>query len=157
MRRKQKSSISNAFYTLGIVTLFIGGFLLLVVFGATSYRNVVLSQESNNHTRELSAYLSLTIQTNKKGKIYTYQEKGIDSKVLVVQDGNSSYAFRIYNYGGNLVEDYGKMDGELYPEDANVLGENSKFVLREVKEGLLAIETDAGITYVAVEDYEGEK
>jgi len=154
MKQRSQHQLSSSLYTLGIVTLFLGGFLLLVVFGAASYRNITLSQSENNHVRELQSYLLTTIQSNKLNKMYLKEAEEADSKVLYIEDIDSTYGFRIYNYQGNLVEDYGEMNGKLYPKDANVLGENSTLNFELVNPELLKITTDLGSIYVKVYRFE---
>ncbi len=154
MKQRSQHQLSSSFYMLGILTLFLGGFLLLVVFGATSYRTITLSQSENNHVRELQSYLLTTIQSNKLNKMYLKEAEEADSEVLYIEDVDSNYGFRIYNYQGNLVEDYGEMNGKLYPEDANVLGKNSELSFELVNPELLKITTDLGSIYVKVYRFE---
>ena len=157
MKNRDKGTFADVFYMMGILTLFIGGFLLLTVFGATSYRNVVSLQKENNHERALNAYLSLTAQSNRYSFAGVYSDAAVDSEILEIEDGKSGFGFRIYNYNGNLVEDYGEIGSELWPADANILGENQLFKVEEVKDGLVAITTDEGVVYVQLFQYEGKK
>ena len=157
MKKNKDTNISNVLFTLGIATLFLGGFLLLVVFGATSYRNIVDSQDDNNHTRELMSFLSTTLSANKYNEIYTYSDAAVDSKVLVIVDDDGTHAVRIYNYDNNLVADYGSKDGQLWPQDANIIGNNSVFKIRQIHNELLEIETDLGKVYANVNRYRGEQ
>ena len=64
--------------------------------------------------------------------------------VLVIADGQSGYAIRIYRYGDSLVEDYGEADGALYPDMAQVIGETEEFRIEELENGAYAVVTDAG-------------
>lgn len=155
MKQRENRNFSSIFFTMGIVTLFFGGFLLLVVFGATSYRSVIATQQDNNHTRVLLSYLSNTMQAHKLSVITTYEDANAESTVLNIEDVDPLYAFRIYNYKGHLVEDYGENGGELFPEDANVLGENLTLEFESVNDRLIKITTSQGSTYVKVYHFEG--
>ena len=61
-----------------------------------------------------------------------------DSAVLVIADGDTGYASRLYLSDGCLVEDYNEIDAPLDPEDAQTIGETGVFTVEEQAEGLLA-------------------
>ena len=157
MKVKKNTNISTAIFSLGILMLFIGGFLLLVVFGAISYRNVVDSENHNYRDRELLSYLSTTIANGDYSEIYTYESADADSTVLVIVNEDEEHALRIYIHANNMVADYGDYEGELWPEDAIVLGNNGKLTVNEITKGLLMLETDAGQVYVKVVNYTGKR
>ena len=77
-----------------------------------------------------------------EGAVEVYEEDGIT--VLAIADGGSGYGFRIYQYQGVLLEEYGRMGDELYPEDAQVIGETAVFQVEEVAERTYAVTTDGG-------------
>ena len=62
---------------------------------------------------------------------------------MTIADGDSGYALRIYQWEGQLLEDYGPADGPLQPEDAQVLGETALFEIQE-RDGLAYVVTDGG-------------
>ena len=82
-------------YTIGIAALFLAGFLLLVVFGAQSYRNTVDGQNRNMHSRALLSYLSTTVKAYDAGGALRIDEDKEVGKVLVLSEGGSGYALRI--------------------------------------------------------------
>ena len=55
---KSAKGPSIGLFTIGIAALFLIGFLLLVIFGAQTYRNTVGSQNRNNEARATLSYLS---------------------------------------------------------------------------------------------------
>ena len=141
---KKKGSYSGLFI-IGITAFFLGCFMLLIVFGAGVYRNVVKMQDSTNSLRSLSSYL-LTV--SKVGESGISVEEGEYGKMLVIEDGDTGYGNRIYVYEGELLEDFGKIDGKLYPDAAIRIAETDVFRIEELEDDLLRITTSAGSVYV---------
>lgn len=146
MKRSEAPSIG--LFTIGIAALFLVGFLLLVVFGATTYRNTVESQTGNNETRATLSYLTAVARANDAERAVSIR----DSKygpMLIIRDG-SGYALRIFCYekdkdqGKVLWEEYGseKRDPDL--EKAQMIGETSIFTVEKEKDGLYRVTTDEG-------------
>ena len=130
-------------YTIGIAALFLAGFFLLVVFGAQSYRNTVANQEQNDGTRAQLAYLAAAVKgCDAAGAVHLVEKD--DGQMLVLEDGESGYALRIYRLGNRLLEDYGPADSALNPEEAQTIGETSVFAVDTPAAGLLRVTTDAG-------------
>ena len=71
-------------------------------------------------------------------------EDGEVGKVLILREGRSGYALRIYRADGMLVEDYARTDAGLRPEDAQVIGETAVFDPVLTADGLLTVSCDAG-------------
>lgn len=141
MERDSKSPVT--FITMGIAGLFLAGFFLLVIFGAQTYRSIVEGQTGNNHTRELLGYLATCAKANdSRGAVSVSEGEG--GQVLVIADGSSGYALRIYRYQGTLVEDYGRLESELDPEEAMVIGETEVFRIEQWPEGIYEVITDEG-------------
>ena len=85
-----------AFYTIAVVGLFLAGFFLLVVFGAQSYRSTVGGQNRNMQSRALLSYLSTTVKGYDAEGAVRIDEDGEVGKVLILREGRSGYALRIY-------------------------------------------------------------
>ena len=64
--------------------------------------------------------------------------------VLSIADGSSGYGLRIYQYQGELLEEYGRLGEALYPENAQVIGETAAFEVEEVAERTFSVITDEG-------------
>ena len=147
MKSSQRSPLG--YYTIGIAALFLAGFFLLVLFGAQIYRGAVRSQADNYQTRSLDSYLSTCARAcDSSGSIQV--QTSPYGQVLVLADGDSGYALRIYPYQGSLVEDYAALDAPLSPESAQVIGETATFVIDPLADGLLAVTTDAGRVLVGI-------
>ncbi|MBQ6126170.1 MAG: DUF4860 domain-containing protein [Erysipelotrichaceae bacterium] len=141
---KKKESYSGLFI-IGITAFFLGCFMLLIVFGVGVYRNVVEMQNSTNDLRSLSSYL-LTV--SKVGETGISVEEGAYGKMLVIEDGDTGHGNRIYVYEGELLEDFGKIGGKLYPDAAIRIAETEVFTIEELKNDLLKITTSAGSVYI---------
>ena len=141
---KKKESYSGLFI-IGITAFFLGCFMLLIVFGVGVYRNVVEMQNQTNSLRSLSSYL-LTV--SKVGETGISVEEGAYGKMQVIEDGDTGYGNRIYVYEGELLEDFGKIGGKLYPDAAIRIAETEVFTIEELKNDLLKITTSAGSVYI---------
>ena len=140
---KRSSDILLGLYTMGIAALFLAGFLLLVVFGAETYREVETSQTGNNTSRALLSYLSTSLRgSDAAGNISIDLERS-SGPILVIGDG-SGYALHIYQRDGQLLEEYSAETAKLDRARANVLGETEVFTVERPLENALRITTDAG-------------
>ena len=139
---RRESSLSGI-YTMAVAGVFLAGFFLTVIFGAQTYRGIADGQDRNNEARALLSYISTCVRMNDTaGAVSVSQVEG--EPVLVIADGQSGYAIRIYRYGDSLVEDYGEAAGALYPDMAQVIGETEEFRIEELGDQTYAIITDAG-------------
>lgn len=134
-------------YVIGIAALFLAGFLMLVIFGAQTYRNTVSVQNGNNETRATLSYISATVRAyDTTGAVEVTGAKladGTATQVLALADGNTGYAVRIYTAGGNLMEEYARTDAALTPSASNVIGATQTF--EAIREGdILRVRTDEG-------------
>ena len=134
---------SSGVYTMVIAVIFLAGFFLTVVFGALTYREIAAGQSGNNEKRALLSYLSTCVRMNDTtGAVSVAEADG--EPVLVIADGQSGYALRIYRYEDKLVEDYGEAQGALYPDMAQVIGETKEFRIEALGNDTYRIITDAG-------------
>ena len=134
----ERTARSTSYFTIGTVALFLVGFLLLVIFGARIYRATVASQYANMDTRSQLSYLATTLRScDERGAVTVADD------MLVIRDGDSGYAFRLYLQDGQLVEDYAAIDASLDPSAGQIIGNTSTFAIE--KDGArLTVETDAG-------------
>ena len=151
MKRSNGSPLG--LYTIGIAALFLVGFLLLLAFGARTYRDAAGGQAENNESRALLSYLSTCVKSNDSADNIFIQD-GEDDPVLVIADG-SGYALHIYRSGGQLLEEYSAIDAQPIPENANVLGETDIFTVETAAKNTLKISTDAGNVLLHLRSGEG--
>ena len=140
---KREGSSPLGLYTIGIAALFLAGFFLLVVFGAGSYRNTVSGQNDNMDSRALLSYLATTVKGHDSAGALSVLE-GAEGSILVLADGDTGYALRIYRSGGILMEDYAPLDAELRPGEAQSIGATALFTVERQGSDLLRLTIDAG-------------
>lgn len=145
MRRTDSTPLG--LYVIGIAALFLAGFLLLVIFGAQTYRHTVAVQDGNNHTRATLSYIAAAVRaSDTAGGVQVTEailEDGTDTHILSLADGDTGYALRIYLSDGRLMEEYARAEALLTPSASSVVGETSLFEV-EKKGGLLRVRTDDG-------------
>ncbi len=134
---------STGFYTMGILALFMAGFLLIVIFGANIYKGTVETQESNNNTRAILSSISSLSKSQDPGRISIVKDDEAGA-VLVVEDGDTGYAQKVYRYKGDLVQEYSRTEGDLSPEGAQVIGKTKTFTVEKKGRSMIAVDTDAG-------------
>lgn len=150
---KQRNGSFVFFYTMGIAGLFLAGFFLLAVYGAKTYRSTVIGQTQNNQARALLSYFSVCEKSNDtEGAVTVSESEG--KPVLVIRDGTSGYAIRVYQQGNRLIEDYGRLEAELNPEAAKTIGETEVFQVEALENQTFCITTDAGRTLFHVRSRE---
>ena len=152
MKQSQKNPI--LLLSVGVAALFLLGFLLLVTFGARSYREVVESQYGNMDERALSAYIATSVKANdSRGALRA--EDSEYGQVLVVTDVGSGWALRYYRYEGQLLEDYARDGTPLAPKEAQRIGPTERFSVECGDNGLVTVVTDAGRTLLHSRSAEG--
>ena len=149
--KKNGSSLAS-FYTMVVAVFFLAGFFLLVVFGAQTYRRAAQGQEQNNQNRALLSYLSTCVRAgDREGAVRVLPGDGEGaSPMLVVADGDSGYAIRIYMEDGRLLEAYGSLEAAPDSSAAEEIGRTKVFQVEELRKGTFAVTTDAGRTLFSV-------
>jgi len=145
---KQRKDFSVGLFTVGIAALFLLGFLLLVIFGARTYKNTVGSQYGNNDTRSILSYLAAAVKScDEQGCVYVLD--GADGQtggqVLVLEDG-TGFALRIFCEDGRLYEDYGRTGTPPQAAQAQVIGSTAGFRVTMEGTHTLRVETDEGVS-----------
>lgn len=152
---KQSSRSPLGFYTMGIAALFLVGSLLLVMFGAQTYRDAAAGQAENNKDRALLSYISISVKGNDTAGNITVEERE-GGPVLVIGD-EAGYALYIYQKDGQLLEEYHAKGASFSPDTANVLGETEIFTIEMPTENTLKITTDVGSTLLHLRSGEAAK
>ncbi|MDO4990549.1 MAG: DUF4860 domain-containing protein [Eubacteriales bacterium] len=146
---KQSRKDPSLLLSVGVLSLFLVGFLLLVIFGARSYRDVVDGQYDNMDGRALSAYLAASVKANDSLGAATVEDSEY-GPVLVIADAATGYALRYYRYDGQLVEDLARSGAPLAPKEAQPIAPTGVFSAEFPQPGLLCVTTDAGRTLVCL-------
>ncbi|MBQ3481465.1 MAG: DUF4860 domain-containing protein [Oscillospiraceae bacterium] len=152
MKQNEKNPI--LLLSVGIAALFLLGFLLLVAFGARTYRDMVDSQYGNMDERALSAYIAASVKANDSRGALRVEDSDC-GQVLVVADAGSGWALRYYRYEGQLVEDYARDGTPLAPEEAQRIGPTELFSVERGDNGLVTVITDAGRILLHTRSTEG--
>lgn len=146
MKKTSRSSLLGL-YVIGIAALFMAGFLMLVIFGAQTYRKTVGIQNGNNDARATLSYISATVRAyDTAGAVRVTRERmedGSDTQVLSLADGDTGYVLRVYAWDGNLMEEYAREDARISTSASNVIGSTQTFEA-EKEGGLLRVRTDEG-------------
>lgn len=143
-----KETRALSFFTIGILGLFLGGFFLLVILGAKSYRTTVAHQDYNNETRALSSSIINSVKASDTLEGVTVQN--IDGKpVLCIADGNTGYSLYIFQEDETLLEQYAKVGTGLSKDMATVIGKTSVFEVWQ-EEGAVILKTDEGKSVIAI-------
>ena len=150
---KQNGKNPTLFLSVGLAALFLLGFLLLVAFGARSYRDAVDSQYANMDARALGAYLAASVKANDSRNALRAEDSAY-GQVLVVKDESSGWALRYYRYEGQLVEDLALDEAPLDPVEAQKIGSTSRFSVEFGDGGLVTVTTDAGRTLLRLRSEE---
>ena len=140
MRQEGRSPVGMTM--IGVVGLFIAGFLMLVLFGAGSYRAAVAGQAENRDKRAVLSYLETCVKGGDTAGGVTIRE-GQTGPVLLIREGSSDYALHIYAANGKLLEEYKAIDAAEVPENADVIADTQTFV-PVIDGGLLTVTTDEG-------------
>ncbi len=151
---KQHRTPSVGIFTIGIAALFLLGFLLLVIFGASAYKNSADSQNLNNSRRGLLSYLSSV----------TRAYDGADSVELVDSDYGrmivitlpDGFGIRIFHADGKLLEDDSLLSMPPDPETAQLIGETERFDIEEIQPGFFRVVTDQGESLLSLRSGGGD-
>lgn len=140
---KQSNHAAMVFYAMGVAGIMMAVFFLLVIAGAGTYRSTVAGQAKNNRDRALVSYVLAAVKSgDAAGAVRVYDADG--TPVVAVEEADSGYGVRIYQYGGKLLGDYGRLDWELNPGDALVIGETETFRVEDLGDATYRVTTDAG-------------
>ena len=132
--------------TLAVLFLVI---IILVVFGASSYKNSNDKRSGNENSRAILSYVTSAIKDS-SGREIRIKKFG-DKKGLIIPAEDGGYVRRIYMNKDKLVEEYAAKESGIKSDDALVIGKVKEFSPDFIGKGLLRIRTDQGTTYVRTE------
>ncbi len=143
---KKQRTLPKQLHTIFLSTLFLGGFLLLVVFGAGIYRRIYSIQQESSYDRALLGYLNTSLKAERTAALILDESK----QILRIQDRDApEYAKTIYLHEGSLREEYILLDQPLLPDGAIEIAGCSSFVLHYHKDRhLLEIVTSEGTIWI---------
>ena len=124
--------------------------LMLVVFSAVSYQKAVEIQDGNNNARAILSYMITAVKANAANPVGTEERDGMPA--LVIEETATGYEQLIFESDGKVYEAYGEAGMRPDPEDALLIGETEQFSMNWLEEDLLEIYTDAGNSYIHVQN-----
>ena len=140
---QEKTHSSTGYFTIGTAAIFLACFLLLIVFGAKSFRGISGARTDNMQTRTLAAYLSAMAKSRDYSGGIRLTESDEYGPVLLLSDGTGGYALHIYLYEGELLEDYAPENEAPSPERSQRIARTDVFRVTEDADGFTVL-TDAG-------------
>lgn len=150
-----KKKVDGAEATKGIApiilfALFVILLLLTLVSGLRSYASEVASSDDSKATRLSVGFLANTVRSfDSSGFVCTGNGPEGEALVLVEHTPAGAFETRIYAYQGSLLQEYALAEAAYSPESATVLFPTDEFSFH-VSDGLLTIQTEAGIANVAL-------
>jgi len=147
MLSKRKPLAVDTVFTLAMICIFAATSLLVVLFGAKVYKNVVAEMDNNYYSRTPLAYVTNKIRAaDAGGNIFLERIEGVDTLVISENRGGTEKYTRIYFYQGWLRE--APMDaGDLFePQWGERIVPAQAFAMEDQGDGFLifTLETPGG-------------
>ena len=150
----QKNNHEKGFFLL-LFAVFVVVDLLALLVGAHSYGSLTEMQSKNDQVIMTSGPIVSSVRaSDAKGGIAAGNGPEGRSLVLIEQDNIGTYETRIYLFQGHIVQEYALGGAPYTPERATVLSESDTFSF-SFADGLLSIQTDAGVSQVALRNMQG--
>ncbi|MBR2577855.1 MAG: DUF4860 domain-containing protein [Erysipelotrichaceae bacterium] len=143
---KRRNGLPKELYTIMISMMFLGGFLLLVVFGANTYQKITRISENLNSDRATLSYLFTALKNDNASDLLII--KG-DTTEIRIREAEGKYDRVIYLYDGYLMEENTIYDYDISPMAATKIARNDIFEIEYIEErDLLKITTSEGTVYI---------
>ncbi|MBR3295629.1 MAG: DUF4860 domain-containing protein [Clostridia bacterium] len=144
---KKRSFSTELFSVLTMLALFVAVFIV-VVFGASSYRGSLSSQDHNNELRKVLGYVNTAVKNEHTDNVAIEEIEGV--KALNITNEITGLQRRIYFRDGSVYENYGTV-GSGFIQDAEMkIADVELFEFRSVSGGIIEIETSYGTSYVHI-------
>ena len=122
--------------------------LSVLVFAAKSYQFASSSAESSSNSRAVLSYITSCVHGSNAASVSIEERGGTECLVITDRDGFEQCFFE---KDGMLMEMYGEAGAEMQTGDALEIGEAGDLSFSMEDNGLLAIRTGEGTSYVCVE------
>lgn len=140
---KRKSRSSNGLFMIGIAALFLTGFMMLIIFGAQSYRQTIEGQNRNMNSRASLSYISACVKAYDTEDAISVRDTKYGN-TLVLSEPGTDYGLFIFLDNGQLMEQYARQDTEPSADHAETICSLRSFSLEEKENGLINVSTDDG-------------
>lgn len=141
-------------FTVILFCCFVVVLLLAILAGTNTYKSLYTMNEETNNERLSLTLLTNTVRANDSAQAVG-EGQGPEGKSLVLSEeaAGNTYETRIYQYQGNIVEEYAIASKDYNPNRATVVTASEQFDF-EYANGLLTLYTDAGHAQVALRSVE---
>ena len=155
-KRPEPKVGSSRVFTVVLLAVFFVVMMGGLAAGVAMYQAVANNQIDTNEARTQAGLLSSYVHANDSaGTLGTGNGPEGRSLVLTERDADgASYEMRIYLYQGNVVQEYSVGGAAYTPERAQPLLASNTFAF-ELRGPLLIIQTDQGVTSVALRSSQG--
>ena len=140
---RQKSGTTHemqAIFVFVLLGLFAVMSTLLVLLGAQMYRGTVEHSEATGETRILSSYVRSMVRAHDAQDAIGIEQHGdITALALREQWGSDTYVTWLYEYEGNLYEQFTDAGREFVPASGDVICPAGSFV-PSLSDGLLTLQ-----------------
>lgn len=136
---KEKYTKTTDLLALMVFAIFAVCVLLVLLYGANAYRNLVRSSGERFETRTASQYVTTRIHQAKSVTVADFD--GCDALVIPEEIDGMGYVTRIYCHDGYLRELFSTQHAALSPEDGEKILPAQRFCAA-VEDGLLTVTID---------------
>ena len=154
-KRGTRKEASSRTFTIALMAVFFVALMAGLAAGVSIYRSVSAVQTSANEMRLESGLLANSVHV---ADAVDAVEEGVGpegkSLVLVERLQSGTYETRIYQYAGNIVQEYAIQGRDYAPDRAQVLVRSATFDF-ELAGNLLTVKTDQGSFDVALRSDQG--
>ena len=105
MLKQRKPLAVDTIFVLAMICVFAASSLMVVLYGARVYKNIMADTDNNYHTRTGLSYVTNKIRSaDVSGSVYTIKRDGVDMLVISEHLEGTEYLHCIYYYDGWLRE-----------------------------------------------------
>ena len=154
-KRTTRREASSRTFTVALMAVFFVALMAGLAAGVSIYRSVATIQSSANDMRLESGLLANSVHVaDAANAIEVGAGPEGDALVLVERLDNGTYETRIYQYQGNIVQEYAIAGRDYSPDRAQVLAPSTTFEF-SYEDNLLTVKTDQGSFDVALRSRQG--
>ena len=130
----------DTIFVLIIFSIFAFSVLMVLMLGASVYRNVNdISREGQQEHTALSYIWTKTKNYDSAGSIYAGEFHGLSALFIDEHIGDSTFSTAIYCYNGWLLELYGESLTGFSPSDGVPVAQIDSLSFRELSNGLIEV------------------
>lgn len=154
-KRTTRKEASSRTFTIALMAVFFVALMAGLAAGVSIYQSVAHVQQSANEMRLESGLLANSVHVADAADAVE-EGTGPEGKALVLVERLDSgvYETRIYQYKGNIVQEYAIQGREYVPDRAQVLTRSATFDFA-ITGNLLTVDTDQGSFAVALRSDQG--